>query len=53
MKKWYLIGVLTMISSSFLVVGLTAQSNSPYPFQSFRFRYLGPDGNRTIAVAGE
>lgn len=53
MKKWYLFGVLTMISNSFLVVGLTAQSNSPYPFQSFRFRYLGPDGNRTIAVAGE
>lgn len=53
MKKWHLFTLLTLVSGNFLCVGTIAQSNSPYPFQSLRFRYVGPDGNRTIAVAGE
>jgi len=33
--------------------GIGAQKSSPYPFQEMKFRFVGPDGNRAIAVAGE
>ncbi|MBU3743884.1 MAG: glycosyl hydrolase, partial [Sediminibacterium sp.] len=44
-----------------IAVGLTfgilsiafCQKSSPYPFQEMKFRFVGPDGNRAIAVAGE
>ena len=38
---------LTIVTIAF------CQKSSPYPFQEMKFRFIGPDGNRAIAVAGE
>ncbi|MFM9074566.1 MAG: hypothetical protein ACKORJ_03240 [Bacteroidota bacterium] len=35
-----------------LTLTLHGQSVDPSLFSSMRFRYIGPDGNRAIAVAG-
>lgn len=35
------------------VHSLQAQAPDPKTFSQLRFRFIGPDGNRTIAVAGE
>ncbi|MFN8887866.1 MAG: hypothetical protein ACK5WF_10425, partial [Cyclobacteriaceae bacterium] len=32
---------------------LSAQTPDPKLFSSLRFRFIGPDGNRMIAVVGE
>ncbi|MFN5362489.1 MAG: WD40/YVTN/BNR-like repeat-containing protein [Bacteroidota bacterium] len=53
MKKYIATRLILIICSVAGYKQTSAQSTSPYPFQSFRFRYIGPDGNRTIAVAGE
>ena len=44
-----------LLFSYFLLIisGIGAQKSSPYPFQEMKFRFVGPDGNRAIAVAGE
>ena len=35
------------------VVTMDAQSPDPKSFSQLNFRFIGPDGNRTIAVVGE
>ena len=44
--------VLSLASASFLFAQRTRGNNSSTPFGQLRFRYIGPVGNRTIAVAG-
>jgi photosystem II stability/assembly factor-like uncharacterized protein len=45
-----LLPVLFMLTS---VSGLSAQSIDPTAFSQLNFRFIGPDGNRAIAVVGE
>ena len=44
--------VLSLASASFLFAQRTRGNNTSAPFGQLRFRYIGPVGNRTIAVAG-
>jgi hypothetical protein len=48
MKQFYLFIFLCI--QSVLLIG---QSNPSKPFENLKFRYIGVDGNRTIAVVGE
>ena len=44
--------VLSLASASFLLAQRTRGNNTSAPCGQLRFRYIGPVGNRTIAVAG-
>ena len=48
MRKYILLLLVVVFSH-----GLIAQSFDPKIFSSLNFRFIGPDGNRMIAVAGE
>ena len=43
---------LLIFLSAVIVLNLHGQSFDPSLFSSMKFRYIGPDGNRAIAVAG-
>lgn len=49
MKKSLLSYALYLAS----IVALQAQSINPEVFQNLNFRFIGPEGNRAIAIAGE
>jgi len=40
---------------AFVLIGMSnfAQQGVTHPFTNMPFRFIGPDGNRTIAVVGE
>nr|HMP31899.1 hypothetical protein [Saprospiraceae bacterium] len=48
MKQFYLL-ILFASFCNFLF----SQNNTSKPFDNLKFRYIGVDGNRTIAVVGE
>jgi hypothetical protein len=42
-----------LLVALFIIRGALAQSFDPKIFSRLQFRFIGPDGNRMIAVAGE
>lgn len=46
------IAVVSLLSSAGFLFAQRTQGNNSTPFSQLRFRYIGPVGNRTIAVAG-
>lgn len=46
------IAVVLLLSSASFLFAQRTQGNNSTPFSQLRFRYIGPVGNRTIAVAG-
>jgi photosystem II stability/assembly factor-like uncharacterized protein len=53
MKNRILVGFLVLLHTSMLAQTPSAAQPSAETFKNLRYRFIGPDGNRAIAIAGE